>query len=270
MAFGLCDPGALVYNLHDSEARIKWLRDFCAANAIGSDRPREIIIRYAPDIEGENNGDTVSTLPQVPGHYHVTHVDAGHESAYSFYKSTREYASVYPGGNDTGTGVHRRWIPAFEGHDLSRKELGRNWSNRWQIPGHVSPWTSSVHRMFDLATQIGEKVDLFDTAVFPSEPSVRGPSLLRHVLDWCPPEPKKIKFADPADNDPNFKLLKTIAKAFAQDSEQNREYPDVVKSFPCQLREALYKQVRSAECGGQEDDQGRAFATRLGRRNAKD
>jgi hypothetical protein len=101
--------------------------------------------------------------------------------------------------------------------------------------------------MFDLATQIGEKVDLFDTAVFPSESSVRGPSLLRHVLDWCPPEPKKIKFADPADNDPGFKLLKAIAKAFAQDSEQNREYLDVVKGFPCQLGEAFYKQVRSAE-----------------------
>lgn len=247
MGFGLCNPGALVYNLRDSETRIKWLRDFCAANAIGSDRPREIIIRYAPNIEDEINGDTVSTLPQVPSHYHATHVDARHESAYSFYKYTREYASVFPRGNDTGAEVHRRWVPAFEGHDLSHKGFGRNRLNGWQIPGHVSPWTSSVHRMFDLATQIGEKVDLFDSAVSPSEPLVRGPSLRRHVRDWCPPEPKKIKFANPADNEPNFKLLKAVAKTFAQDSEQNREHVDVVKNFPCQLGEASYKQGPNAK-----------------------
>lgn len=247
MAFGLCNPGVWVYNLLDSETRIKWLRDYCKTKAIWSDRPKEAVIRYAPDIGRETKGDNISTVSQAAGHYHVTHVDAGHESAYSSYKSTREYASVYPVRNDTGTWVHRRWVPAFEGHKLPRKELGKDWSNGWRIPGHVSPWTSSVRRMFDLAPQVKEKVDLFDTAGSPSKPLLLGPSITRHVLEWCPPEPKKIKIAGSADNVPNFKLLKAIIKALAEHEGQGLEDVDAATKLPCQLEKALYKQVRSAE-----------------------
>ena len=121
-----------------------------------SDRPREMIIRYAPDIERENKGDTAPTRPQVPCHDHPTHVDAGHESAYSSYKSSREYASVFPVSNDTGNGVHRRWIPAFESHNVSGKEPIRKWLTRWQIPGYINPWTSTVCHMFDLAKLVEE------------------------------------------------------------------------------------------------------------------
>ena len=66
-------------------------------------------------------------------------------------------------------------------------------------------------------------VDLFDTAVSPSDPLVRWPSLLRHVLAWCPPEPNKMEFADPADNGLYLKLLRAIIKAFAHESKQTRE-----------------------------------------------